>query len=230
MRLKARVIALLGHEYSRDCATKCIQSAEEHGLSVRWFPATPKEEAEVVMKTEFGLRWTFPVEGKARCTKTGLVLRAYNAKDIRAKYGCAMSHYRLWRECAKQDDPYLILEHDAVFLRPLPPHALEFTDACMVNDPRGATPKGGEWGSTMKRRGPGLFDKTHIFPDEIPDGLAGHSAYLIRPHTAALMVEKYHELGVWPNDATMCRQLVPGLQECYPFVTKVEQTQSTTAQ
>jgi len=81
----------------------------------------------------------------------------------------------------------------------------------------------------MIDQGPGLHPKTHIFPDDIPDGLAGNSAYLLRPATAIDLMNLYALHGVWPNDATMCRQLVPNLEECYPFVTCVRSTQSTTA-
>jgi hypothetical protein len=84
----------------------------------------------------------------------------------------------------------------------------------------------------MARRGSeGVFEKTWIRkPNErqIPDGLAGNSAYMIKPWSAQELIIKFYELGIWPNDATICKQIFPYLEEYYPFITKVNQTQSTT--
>ena len=82
----------------------------------------------------------------------------------------------------------------------------------------------------VKRGTTGVHEKTWVTsPNErnIPDGLAGNSAYAIKPWAAQQLITKYHELGVWPNDATMCKQLFPYLEEYYPFITKVEQEKST---
>lgn len=84
----------------------------------------------------------------------------------------------------------------------------------------------------MRTRGThGVHAKTRVFArhDLRPDGLAGNSAYVIQPATAQRLCELQAEVGVWPNDATLCEQLVPGLEELYPFVTRVEQAESTTS-
>ncbi len=226
MKLRARVITMIGHEYSEACAARCISSGQRHGVEVERFPATQVRNANLAMFMA-GLKWTFPLVSKERHHLTGLWLRPYNNRDLRARIGCAMSHCRLWEECAAGADPYLVLEHDAVFVGPLPD--VDFRFACMVNDPLGATPKGRWWSKHMRQRGPGVFPVTHIFPNDIPDGLAGNSAYLLQPHAASALVNAYRQYGVWPNDATMCRQLFPDLEELYPFVTRVERGRSTTA-
>jgi len=115
----AYVITLIGNEYSERVADHCIATGERFGVKVEPFPATSAEDAEHVMES-FGLRWTFPLEGEAVCPSTGLLLRAYRNRDLRARIGCAMSHYRLWRECGAQEEPCLILEHDAEFIRAIP--------------------------------------------------------------------------------------------------------------
>jgi len=83
----------------------------------------------------------------------------------------------------------------------------------------------------MKTRGAmGVHPKTpNTMGPMVPDGLAGNSAYVIKPFAAQELINKYHELGVWPNDATMCIQLFPYLEEYYPFITKVEQEISTSS-
>ena len=217
--MRAFVITLIGHAYSEAVAKRCIRSAASCGLTVETFPATGKDDAEAVMR-HHGLKWTW---GEGRCPVTKLNQHSYGGGL--ARVGCAMSHFRLWLECT---EPMLVLEHDAVFLRPLPD--VEFKSICQVNDPDGATRRGKWWSEQMRKRGPGVFPATWVTDpkDRIPDGLAGNSAYLVKPHAAQRLVELYRTVGVWPNDATMCKQLVPDLEELYPFVTKVEQTVSTT--
>jgi GR25 family glycosyltransferase involved in LPS biosynthesis len=220
--VRAYVITLVGNAYSVNSAARCIDSAARHGIRVETFPAVGKDDAEEVMMTH-GLHWSW---GEGMCPYTGLWQHRYGGGL--ARVGCAMSHFLLWRKCV-EEGPLLILEHDAVFMRPLP--AFNFDHICQINDPRGATRNGDWWSAQMIKRGPGVHPKTWVTqPSERrPDGLAGNSAYLIKPHAAKVLIDLYRTVGVWPNDATMCEQLVPGLQELYPFVTKVEQTVSTTS-
>lgn len=221
--MKAFVITLRGHEYSERVAQRCIDSA--FGLDVRRFDAVTAGEAQRVMRLA-GLRWTWANDNRSQavCPISGLKQHRYGTLD--AKIGCFMSHWLLWCMCIELDEPILILEHDAVFIRPLPD--VDFAGICQINDPRGATPYGGMWSDKMAERGPGVWPKTPVFPDDRPDGLAGNSAYLIKPHAAKALIDKAREVGVWPNDALMCRQFFD-LQELYPFVTKVEQETSTTS-
>lgn len=164
-----------------------------------------------------GLEWTWG-------TDNVLKHHSYGGNHA-ARVGCAMSHYLLWLRCAELQRPMLILEHDAVFIAPF--EDFEFSAVCQINDPRGATPRGDWWSDVMARRGPGVFQKTRVLDDPRPDGLAGNSAYVIKPHAAERLIDLYRTIGVWPNDATMCRQLVDGLEERYPFITRVEPEMST---
>ncbi len=229
--MKAFVITLKGNVYSETKANECIASANKFGLMVERVYGVDKENAEAVA-AENGLKWSWAKDNKENdiCPITGLHQFPYTAADIRAKIGCSMSHFLLWKKCVELDEPILILEHDAVFLRALPD--IEFKGICQINDPLGATRKGAWWHNEMiKRGGEGVFEKTWITtPNErhIPDGLAGNSAYMIKPWAAQELVIKFYELGIWPNDATINKQVFPYLEEYYPFITKVNQTQSTT--
>ena len=233
--MKAFVITLQGNEYSEQVADRCIQSAAEHGLVVEKYYGVKKEHAKQMLSA-CGLKWTWANDNTsvATCPITGLLTFPYTAADttlaaLTSKIGCSMSHYLLWKRCVELDEPILILEHDAVFLRPLPD--FEFDGICMINDPAGATPRGDWWKQQMiARGGEGVFEKTWVRKENerhIPDGLAGNSAYVIKPWAAQELIDKFHELGVWPNDATMCKQIFPYLEEHYPFITKVVQTKST---
>lgn len=233
--MKAFVITLFDNAYSNKKADECIASAAKFGLEVTKRFGTNKEYGVKEMESH-RLEWTWANDNtkSTTCPTTGLLKFPYTAANgtlanLTSKIGCSMSHFLLWRHCVDLDEPILILEHDAVFLRPLPD--FDFKGICMINDPTGATPRGKWWADQMKKRGgQGVFEKTWIrSPNErhIPDGLAGNSAYVIKPWAAQELIDKYHELGVWPNDATMCKQLFPYLEEYYPFITKVNQTQST---
>lgn len=227
--MKAYVITIRGHEYSERSADRCIKSAAEYGVEVEKFDAVGKDTARALMEAK-GLEWTWPSLGAQTCPRTGLKQYPYATKEPAARIGCALSHLELWERCVASGDPILILEHDAVFVsRVLESVLLPPADwsAIMVNDPVGATPRGFLWSKWVQLKGPGIHTKTEVFTDGRPDGLAGHSAYIISPRGAARCLQLVHENGLWPNDATMCRQLVPGLYELYPFLTEVRQTQST---
>ena len=224
--MRAFVITLEEHEYSEACAARCIQSAAAFGVHVEPFRAVARIEAQDVMKA-LGLHWTWAKLNNAygRCQLTGLNQHPYG--DLQAKIGCSLSHYLLWQKCVAEG-PMLILEHDAVFLRAL--SEFEFDGICQVNDPAGATHRGEAWSQHMRGRGPGVFPKTRVMEDpHRPDGLAGNSAYVIKPWAAQELIDAFHRFGVWPNDATMCVQLFPYLQELYPWVTRVQQSVSTTS-
>lgn len=67
-----------------------------------------------------------------------------------------------------------------------------------------------------------------IGDDPLPQGLAGNSAYIIKPWAANKLLEKVDEIGLWPNDALMCKQFFPWMQIIYPYYTTVQGTKSST--
>ncbi len=229
--MKSYVITLKDHEYSTRVANRCIASAKKHGLTVKTYNAVDKYNAEYLMD-EMGIKWTWAnnnTEGR-KCEYTGLTQFPYAAVEFSTKIACAMSHYFLWLKCIEMDEPILILEHDAVFLRPLP--NIEFNGICQINDPDGATRRGGWWSNEMINRNVvGVQEKTWVTNEnqrDIPDGLAGNSAYMIKPWAAREVIDKINEIGLWHNDALLCKQIFPYLEEYYPFITKVQQECSTT--
>lgn len=227
--MKARVIAIEGHSYSQNVAQRCIDSAKQFGIHVEKFPAVTAETVTGIMQ-EHGLQWTWADMNtkKTVCPYSGLEQFPYRAKNLLTKMACSMSHYLLWRQCAADTESWLILEHDAVFVAPLPD--CDFSGACQINDPAGGGYRGQEHSQSMIERGThGVHRLTCKRPTDsrIPDGFSGNSAYMVKPWAAEKFVAAFHRLGVWPNDATICIQLFPWLQELYPFVTVVRQTQST---
>ena len=112
---------------------------------------------------------------------------------------------------------------------------------CGINDPRGATRKSDIYhlkllnmcGQTKNIINGVMGINTVPYVDEpgdipLPSGLPGNSAYIIKPWAAKKLLEKTSEIGIWPNDALMCRQFFPWLQHYYPYITKVQGSTSTT--
>ena len=116
---------------------------------------------------------------------------------------------------------------------------------CGINDPRGATRKGNlfhlklqnsigvDYKAEQAFAHPNKGIVTVPYVDEpgedpLPSGLPGNSAYVIKPWAAKKLLEKTSEVGIWPNDALMCRQFFPWLQHYYPYFTKVQGSASTT--
>ena len=211
--MEAFVIALTDNTYSMRVSDRCIRSAN---IPVKRYPAINGDDAPEVF-ARYGLRWTWG---------DGFEFMQHKpyGGDHNKRVGCFLSHYELWSYCVRHNRELLILEHDAVFVRPFKP--FDFDNICMINDPLGATPRGDWWSEQMEIRGPGVWPKTKVFDDSRPDGLAGNSAYVIKPHAAQVLLDLVAEIGAWPNDAIMCRQFMD-LQEYYPFITEVRAKQST---
>jgi GR25 family glycosyltransferase involved in LPS biosynthesis len=229
--IRSFVITLQDHDYSQRKADRCIQSALDVGkINVEKFYGVDKAISRSVMKN-VDLEWTWANNNKnpSVCPITGLKQLPYYGANLDAKIGCSMSHYLLWKRCVSINEPILILEHDAVFIREFP--EFDFEGICQINDPKGGGKNGRRLSEKMiKQNREGVHPKTPNTNDPlVPDGLAGNSAYVIKPFAAQELVDKFHELGVWPNDATMCIQLFPYLEEYYPFITKVEQDISTSS-
>lgn len=230
--MKAFVITIRDHEYSESCADRCIRSANRYGIKVEKFYGVDKHNAYVYLD-DYQLVWGW-AENNTKvkiCEHTGLHQFPYNTKDLRSKIACSLSHFLLWKKCIDLNEPILILEHDAVFIRELP--EIEFHGAIQINNPTGGGYKG-KWHSNFmtKRSTIGVHPLTRKREETsiIPDGFSGGSAYIIKPWAAKEFVSAFHKYGVWPNDATICLQLFPWLEEYYPFITQIEQTQSTSKQ
>ena len=62
----------------------------------------------------------------------------------------------------------------------------------------------------------------------IPQGLAGNSAYILKPEGAEALISAAYRYGLWPNDALMCKQLIRNLGVTRTFYTGLQKTLSTT--
>lgn len=212
-------------------------------LDVYILPATvPNTLDRDLSKLGMGnLHYSYPVKGQTKNDiTTGLTLTGYNAVDTAKVYSCTVSHLRCWIECIELDQPIIVLEHDALFLRRFRYQDIEhiFKGGVLgLNNPLGATRRARDFHNQILHTYETREDKENknmvmttptIDTMTVPQGIAGNSAYVIKPFAAKALVKKMKELGGWPNDALMCKQLFPWLQVVYPYYTKVQGTKSST--
>ena len=181
--------------------------------------------------------WKFPEKDTENHLDfaTGLFLKAYPTADVKRVMACALSHMKLWKWSVDNNETIVVLEHDAFFTETFNPDHLTSDPSWGVvglNDPRGNTRKGQLFHSIVSEdngiRPVPDIDTTQEPP--LPMGIAGNSAYMIRPFAARKLLEKCTELGLWPNDAIMCKQLFPFLRVVHPYYTNTQPNVSTTTQ
>ncbi len=222
--MNAYIIYIQGHEDSEKFSDRCVRSIidTESDLTVEKFPAiTPENMWQV--------NYTWPLRKKIKCPKTGLILSAYKTYDNNKRIAAAQSHYMLWRKCVTENKPIMILEHDAIFTKKFDGNILEWwpgEGAVSINDPIGATFSAKEYDSRLHN---GINEVPWLTGNDVPQGLPGHSAYVIYPQAAREVMKLQDEIGWWPNDAIMCKQLCPWIR-CYkPYLTKCQGIKSTTS-
>ncbi len=220
--IKAFIITLMKDAWSLSYAERCLQSIQdtESDIEATLFNATTPE-------TIFPVAWTWPSGKKITCEKTNLFLKPYKTYDINKRIAAAQSHYRLWQMCQSMNESIMILEHDALFTNKfVTPINDNKIGAYSINDPRGATFKSKDYDQKLQE---GFNNVPWVAPQNIPQGLPGHSAYVITPWAATDIIEKQNRIGWWPNDAIMCRQLCDWLYVYKPYFTKTQGIKSTTS-
>lgn len=175
------------------------------------------------------LRWNYPWRGEQLDIETGLIKSAYLTKEPKRRIACALSHYFLWKKCLELNEPIVILEHDAMFTNKIDFDIMDTKyDIVGINDPRRATRLSQVYHGEIQRQGRNICQVPWIDNQQIPQGLAGNSAYVMKPSGAKKMVGLAKTYGLWPNDALMCRQLIPSIGVTKKYYTKVQGTESTT--
>ena len=229
--MKAYAIVINGNKVSNDGYNALVESSRSVGndFEIENFDATTAEFANVTLKG-CGLKWTYPWEGQTIDFSTGLTLSSYPTTYRERRIACFMSHYRLWHECVNKKEPLLILEHDAMFVHKLDPTPILESkyNIIGINNPLMATRKAKMFFDIVKSNSKPIQDVPVIDEFNIPQGLAGNSAYIIKPAGAKDMIEAAEQHGAWPNDALMCRQIISNLGVTRKFYTKVQGLPSTT--
>jgi len=236
MPITCKVITMTDNEVSLGAFTKLQDSSYRVGNDFRpeIFEATIAENAEDHL-SKLLLEWNYPWEGVVTDLKTGLKKSAYPTQNRLNRIACAISHYRLWAVCVKTDKPMLIMEHDAIFIQKFRYDNLledKHYNIIGINNPIGNTRKSHEFHKILQqsvdRENTGIVPVPTIDNFDIPQGLAGNSAYIIKPKGARMCIKAASEHGLWPNDALMCKQLIPHMGVTKAYYTNTQRVVSTT--
>ena len=241
--MRCFIITLTNDGSSFAAARTCLASIDKNKCEVEPFifqgttPDTLDDHWNWFLKD---IKWTYPPPGQSRWDLiTGLKLTGYPSKDERKRYSCLLSHVRLWHLCIDIGAPIMILEHDSVFIRKFKNRYVENDwpgGVLGLNSPLKATRKAQLFHNKLVKshsnnpNNPFSILPTPWIEDEpVPQGLAGNSAYIIKPFAAKALLNRMKDIGAWPNDALMCKQQFPWLQVIYPYFTEVQGLRSTTS-
>lgn len=230
--MKAYAIVIKGNEISEKGYKNLIKSSSQvdNRFFIERFEAITPNNVDNLIQ-ELGIKWTWPHTGSVFNQKTGIKKIGYGGKDPLRRKACGMSHYLLWKQCAETKESFLIFEHDAVFITKLPLEPLLNSHYSIIglNNPHNATRLPNKYDAIVQKSTEEILPVPEIDKEFIAQGIAGNSAYMIKPAGAKKLLELVKEHGMWNNDAIMCRQLMPGMiGVTKTYYTKVQQLPSTT--
>jgi GR25 family glycosyltransferase involved in LPS biosynthesis len=229
--MKAVCIVIKDNKLSENGYARLLETSNQvgNGFDILKFDAiTPETVDQHILK--FNIEWNYPVKGSEYDKITGLFKSAYATVNLKARIACAVSHYCIWAESVYTDKTMLILEHDAIFIEKLDfdPDDTNY-DIIGINNPINATRKSNIFHLKLQESDQKFQSAPIIDDNSIPQGLAGNSAYILKPKGAKKLLELVDKHGLWPNDSIMCRQLIPTLGVTKKYYTKVQGLRSTTA-
>jgi GR25 family glycosyltransferase involved in LPS biosynthesis len=109
--MKAYVIGLSRIPSSNSSAQRVVNDLKKFGLDAEFFEGTYGDNVTDVFTKENRVLYHTSFKGnpvddeyRAACMRPGVM-------------GCFHSHYRLWQQCVKQNQPILIFEDDVIFER-----------------------------------------------------------------------------------------------------------------
>ena len=230
--MKAYSIVIKDNDISEFGFKNLIESSKQvnNEFEIERFNAiTPQTVNETLEK--YKLKWNYPWEGSILDPWTGLRKSAYGEKNKLKRIACSLSHFLLWKKCSDIGENILILEHDTKFIHKLDVSKLEVSEFKIIgiNDPTNSTFAANIYKDKITNFTKEIDKVPLITSKEIPQGLAGNSAYYIQPEAADYMIDLCYKYGVWPNDAIMCQQLCPWLGVTKTFYTESQNLKSTTS-
>ena len=228
----ARIITLDNNPISQRSADICKNSSVGVGnkfdIDTLW--AVTPEQVPMIMNANM-FQWSYTIDGHRDDFATGLSLRSYPTAVIERRIACFLSHWLCWKQSVETNQPVLVLEHDAIFTDRFDPKEVIDSkfEVVGINDPRGATRRSNVYHEEVLKYTAPIQQVPTIDEFNIPQGMAGNSAYLIKPSMAKKVIDKFKEVGMWPNDALMCKQIFNNIGQTKKYYTAVQGIESTTS-
>lgn len=230
--MKSYAIVIKNNTTSESAFGALIASSRgiHNPFSIERFNAVTPENAESKLN-EYNLKWNYPVKGSVLDPWTELRKSAYGEKNPLRRVACSLSHFELWKKSVELNEPIIVLEHDALFINKLDPKPLIDSEFGVIslNSPIQATFAFQTYDTMIQSRKEELQPVPMLASKEVPQGLPGNSAYLIKPEAAKHLIDLCYKYGLWPNDAIMCQQLCKFLGVSKTYYTRVQNTPSTTS-
>lgn len=184
--MKSFIIRLPDNKFSCDMADSCVEQARKFGISVELFNGVTGEQATEIFANDSVFK--YPKKLK---------------HDTAGVRGCACSHYLLWKQCSADNQPYLILEHDAYMIRPLPDVLDKFTDVLKLDS---CDPFSSEYDQVVS-----VTQEDHVLPYDLSWGFKSKAApyggyfrglwaYILKPIAAKKLVQAVKTNGWVPAD------------------------------
>jgi len=210
--MKTKIITLKNNALSERVSKDCIEQATKFGMSVEVFDAVNGFDAAGHLE----LLDIKPL-GKFKKGRVGVV-------------GCLLSHYYLWLDCIKDNVPYVILEHDGYFVRPLPENILDLFDDIIKLDAGNPYKDSYEqWLVEHENDSPSTWTI-----NDYEGGGGNHEtgagwntigayAYIIKPHAAEKIVAWVKQNGFLPTDHLLGTKIInithykPTIARLHPY-------------
>lgn len=203
--MKGYVVTLTNIPQSVKVAERCVESAKKYNVQVYIFDAHTKEMAREVLTKE----------------KLNIATFDETWSNTNAALANFASQYQIWKNAAKQTEPTIVLEHDAVFVDYIP-NLDGKGDIINLGKP--------SYGKFSVRSKPGIypmFSKEVIRHTEYGVYIPGAHGYYITPNGAQQLVEKAKQLGAMPCDLFLNTKNFPDIKEIYPWPIEAHDTFST---
>jgi glycosyl transferase family 25 len=206
--MKYYIIRLKNNEISEKHASECVEQAKQFGIDVEFFDAVN------------GLVY------QEHINRLGIKPKYKFKKGRAGVFGCFLSHYYLWKKCYEDNIPFVILEHDGYFIKPLEDNILEkFQDVLKLDD---LDPFSRSYNNLINEQAnlPVSIKKYHnstakfLEKNQTGNYMRGAYGYIIKPHAAKKIVDWISVNGFVPADNQIGDALVD-IQVVSPTVVRL---------
>jgi glycosyl transferase, family 25 len=193
--MKSFIIRLKNNLISEKYADLCIKQAKKFNIDIEYFDAiNGLEYQKHLEKLKIFPRYKFK-KGKA------------------GVFGCFLSHYYLWRQCVHEQVPFIILEHDGYFIRPLPLDILDKFDDVLKLD--NCDPYSKSYNTLVQDLQHDQVVQQYNNPqakflekNQTGNYLRGAYGYIIKPHAAKKIIDWINVNGFIPADQQIGSNIV----------------------
>lgn len=129
--------------------------------------------------------------------------------DYPGHQGCFLSHFQLWMKSVELNEPILILEHDGIFIRPLPENILDcFVDVLYLDPFSPYDSTYNQYVSESLSQEINYFDPPGNTWHGVGEYVSGAYGYIIKPNAAQKLITFATTIGAAPTDIHIGRNIV----------------------